>query len=1000
MKHINAKRIAAVVTGAALLGAGLAFASQVTYGNVTIVNNLGQPVVQVVLGHASQPSDGVAAGNIAAAIGNLAYTTKQVVPTVNTTHAQQVLGVSMSSPKYTLANQQVWLNESATTFASGTYSFTALIGSVLNYGVQSGSLQNTKYLPSNPTYAYPTGSGTFKVSSSPASSPYSDVGYVPLPNTVTASTNGGGLSFISFTNGTYDNILQVSNTNLPALVSNYGNNGENEYLWLTGFPVYDQQSGVQALALLDANGAYQITFNKPINVKTSSGSINTQSIRFLGQNWTIINYSAPSGPLHGNAVAGGHIQLASSMTPMQTLYVGDNMTAGPYKIQLSGLGNTNSNGISQASIAIYKGNSTVPVNTSIANTGQMLQFNVSGTMLYVKVNSTFNGGSFSYQKWAKMQAYSNVFNVTSGKAFNTTSNPNWYTVLEWTNATSSTSGNVDSLASIIIYGNSAQSQTLLQGQSFNFITSPSIYKVQFVGQTLSSASYDPVTVTTQYVGSVAYSSGQSGALTPNAFFLNSGTGNFMPASSSNMQVLATNITEPAEELVVSSSIPNAFSFAGQTTSTLTYDLTPYTYTPTNVITANSSTGWVTNVILASSVPMSNTMISSTHPLTITVSGYAQNSPITKSVTLYSANSVGGNTTSLGVAFNNVTSIQLNRALPGLTVSVYATNTAATNGPNSIMLGQLAPEKPVLLYSQTGKSFYLTADGGNVIYNQQNGQPTSTFSITPVTSASTANGYFTYSIKEYNVPSSTSSNDVLSFAITNATGGVGVEPLFQLNSTSVSGTTIVAGGHGNVSYTSSQNKVIQVPQGFITERGSKVASITQSSLTFDLAKSVDELQFAVSPVNTTITTSYKTYGPFSVGAQTNIPNVTVAKITATPVLSGEANYTITGIGNLTANPIQESSPVLLKNLTTTPLVVLDSQVSNPNEPAILIGSGYVNTLSAAFQKAAGISNSTLDVPSGVIETNGNQILVAGWTADQTLSAANKFIQALYAQAASS
>ncbi|MEM4097953.1 MAG: S-layer protein, partial [Candidatus Micrarchaeaceae archaeon] len=253
MKHINAKRIAAVVTGAALLGVGLAAAGQVTYGSLPIINNMGQPVVQVVIGHAAQPSDGVAAGNIAAAIGNLAYTKSQVVPTVNATNAYKVLHVSISSPKYTLANQQVWLNESSTSFASGTYSFAALIGSVLNHAVQVGSLQNTKYLNTGNSYAYPDkGSGTYSTTVSPADSPYTDVGYIPLPNTVSASTNGGGVSFSSFANSTYDNILQVSNAQLPSLLNNYGKYGENEYLWLTGFPVYDQQSSVNAFALLDA----------------------------------------------------------------------------------------------------------------------------------------------------------------------------------------------------------------------------------------------------------------------------------------------------------------------------------------------------------------------------------------------------------------------------------------------------------------------------------------------------------------------------------------------------------------------------------------------------------------------------------------------------------------------------------------------------------------------------------------------------------------------------
>src|SRR5271154_1602714 len=112
MKTLSAKRIAAVVTGAALLGVGLAFAGSITFQNVPIISNSGQPVVQVVVGSNAKPWDGVTAANIAAAIGNLAYTSVPVTATVNATQAQKVLHVAVSSSSYTLSTQQVWLNES------------------------------------------------------------------------------------------------------------------------------------------------------------------------------------------------------------------------------------------------------------------------------------------------------------------------------------------------------------------------------------------------------------------------------------------------------------------------------------------------------------------------------------------------------------------------------------------------------------------------------------------------------------------------------------------------------------------------------------------------------------------------------------------------------------------------------------------------------------------------------------------------------------------------
>ena len=96
---------------------------------------------------------------------------------------------------------------------------------------------------------------------------------------------------------------------------------------------------------------------------------------------------------------------------------------------------------------------------------------------------------------------------------------------------------------------------------------------------------------------------------------------------------------------------------------------------------------------------------------------------------------------------------------------------------------------------------------------------------------------------------------------------------------------------------------------------------------------------------------------------------------------------------------ECRPVLLTNLPTNPLVVLDT---NAHGSEILIGSGYVNTLSAAFEKGLNITNADLNVTGGKIipSSSTSQILVAGYTAAQTTAAANTFISDLYAAAASS
>ena len=346
MKSINTKRIAAVAAGAALLGVGLAFAGPVTFQNVQIIGSSGQPLVQIVVGSKAAITDGIAAANIAAAIGNLAYTTQGVTASVNTTNANKVLHVTVSNPgAITLSNQQVWLNQTGTAYATGSYAFTALIGSVLNGAIQSGSPTNTKALQTGTNYAYQASNSI----TSPPASPYFYAGAVPVV-TVT-KTNGGGISFSSFraTSGgnSYDNIMRVSNSQLPALLSNSGSYGESENLWLTGFPVYNQASGTAAFQVGSVGGAYQVTFNKPIVVSTSTG-VNNAGFSFLGQNWTIIGYQAPGLSTYNTSVGsglkkasttttvnGGALILASSLSSLSTVYVGQNLTAGPYTVQLT-----------------------------------------------------------------------------------------------------------------------------------------------------------------------------------------------------------------------------------------------------------------------------------------------------------------------------------------------------------------------------------------------------------------------------------------------------------------------------------------------------------------------------------------------------------------------------------------------------------------------------------------------------------------------------------------
>ena len=1030
---LNIKRIATIAAGAALLGMGIAFAAPVTFQNVPVISNSGQPVVQIVVGSNARPADGVTAANLAAAIGNLAYTSVPVTASVNPS-STNALKAAVSSSNYTLSNAQVWLNESGVSSASGSYSFTTLIGSVLNAGIQLG-VQNTKSLDNTGTYSF---NETNSISVSPVASPYSSAGFVPLSSSVSSSSNGGGVSFASFTktsgSKSLDNIVQVGGAQLPGLMSNVGAYHETENLWLTGFPVYDQATGVSNFALLDADGAYQATFGSPIPIagqgatipKTATGGYTYNIIRnvqfgLLGQNWTIINATFPTA----NTVStvrknGGKLQLAQSLSPLETVYVGHNITSGPWTVVVPDLGQPTSQGISPAGLDVYYNGQLTNVTSVTPGTG-LTHFNVSNNNLYVLVNQTF-AGLYAYQKYAKVQVYANTYNLTDGHVYNQTTNPNWYVNIFWTNGTASP-GWSNELQSIVIYGTSSAAQTLTPGQSISFITSPATWKLEFVGDTLGSASgFDAVTATSTQQSTINYQN--IGANTP-------------ATAVSGLKI--TNITEAGDEMTVTSQISGAFSYGGQSSSSILYDLTPYKLVESanqlampestvattgpdgnwiNGNTANRNTIVTINYIGLAGYP------STANPVTVLVSGYVSNtatSPTSTSI-IFSTNgpATSGNQVISSVNFFNITNIQLQTPLPGtLTVNVIASNGLGGDGymdglggaGNAILLASLVnTAQPEILYGPTSghvyDSVYPTVDttAANVIYNQQNGQPTSVFQIASNTAGEglvKTQQYFTYQFGEVAVPTNTAAVDQLGFGIQNNTGGVTATPQMQLNYSLI-------GQHNNMSYTSTQNNQVFAQQGFRTERGSKVASISPSSVTVDLAKSVDTLQFITGASTSAVThgyTIYPTTGPgYGIGQATNIPNVSIYKVTGTPVLSG-ATYTVTGINSLTATPSVTSAtqPVLLTSLTTTPLAVLDNGTNSASN-LILIGSGYVNSLSGQLEKEYNITVSPSMGGSGagyIVQAYGaNRIYVAGYSAAGTTAAGNKLIQCLYQAAAGS
>jgi len=525
---------------------------------------------------------------------------------------------------------------------------------------------------------------------------------------------------------------------------------------------------------------------------------------------------------------------------------------------------------------------------------------------------------------------------------------------------------------------------LSASQSLSFLSNPSAEKLTFVGDQLGN-NFDPL----QFTMASSYST---------QTYQNKGTSFAAPGGS------ITWIQEPAELLTLTSQIPNAFLYAGQSSSTAAYVVNPYQLNEIgNSVTTN---GPSTNVIISYPVP-SNSLawITSSNPLLVTVKGYTSNTAsavqATDQATFTSAIVGAGaadNSLTLTTPLYNVTSISLNKALPGaFRVTVGNTlvglvgNTMATLAFNAT---------PNIEYLQGTTGNYSLTSGSSLPYNQQNGQTSATFTTTTVApSASAANGvysYATFNVVEYPVATNTAMTDQLSFSVENNTGGTTASPILQLNYS-------FTGGKNNMTYLSGSSQSLNAPVGFRTERGSQVASITPTSVTIDYAKAVDLLQFVVSTSNTVVSSTTHTIGPIGIGqAVPGLPNTTVSNVVAT--CSGAVSNSVcsvSGLGNLTATPSALQAVVPVKwNTVTTPAVVLDSNANNAST-LIVVGSKFVNSVAAQiFAQNPSLDSSfgPTGTDSVIVQSFGqNRILVAGYTANQTVQAGNEFIQNLLSAA---
>ncbi len=121
VKSLNVKKIASAAAGGALLAAafvGAVTVDESSLGNYNFFTN-GEPNVKIVVGSQAQIWDGVAAANIAAMVGNLAYSERDVTQTGGATATPAASPNPSALPAGTVADKNVELSVTTPAGATG-----------------------------------------------------------------------------------------------------------------------------------------------------------------------------------------------------------------------------------------------------------------------------------------------------------------------------------------------------------------------------------------------------------------------------------------------------------------------------------------------------------------------------------------------------------------------------------------------------------------------------------------------------------------------------------------------------------------------------------------------------------------------------------------------------------------------------------------------------------------------------------------------------------------
>ncbi|MFH1056532.1 MAG: S-layer protein [Candidatus Micrarchaeota archaeon] len=445
MKSVNVKRIAAAAAGAAMLGAAFAGAVAVDPGlaGFQFFSN-GSPNVVLVVGSKAQPADAVAAANVGAMIGNLAYQSGAAVEVTGTDLLTCSGGSGAGSATLTVETPGV---NPALAYEVKTY--------VSDY------LDSSSDTVRNVTAAVPSVSnGTISGDPKLISQDHTQILVMPSSGKI---SNSKGL-----------NVKQEQRVRLYAKT------------------MYDE--GDDRLEGQQTTVLYETTFSDPLplcwdSTKTQAlcpdKDLLTKSrtkISFLGDSWVIIPYSGKTWSLGADGIVGA--SLGKEVDYKSFMVSGDSTTLPDGKkvvlLDITGIG-TGTSTQTRATFQIYAADGSLLDQTSLY---PLESYDKNGVVIFLW---DAVGGSIGGTDYSEVSLFANKLDLVDGQKI---SGQGYWKADLVSQAVSSTEG----LQKIVLY-NDNDIYNLAAGESVQLIKNIPGLKVTFNGLSLKDEDYDPLSFT-------------------------------------------------------------------------------------------------------------------------------------------------------------------------------------------------------------------------------------------------------------------------------------------------------------------------------------------------------------------------------------------------------------------------------------------------------------------------------------------------------------------------